>query len=93
MMYFRLTYAAAMLILIMLFVGCASGKMIYMKGGKDAKAVIEASMTGGRVSLDGPFTYCSEPAVTDTGANGQKEVATSICTGLMGVEEEPESSE
>ena len=82
-----------MLVLVLVLGGCAATKAVYMEGGKDSMAIIEASMTGGRITLNGPFKYCSEPAVTDTGENGQKEVPTSICTGLMGVEEEPESSD
>ena len=71
--------------------GCASGKAIYIEGEKDAKVVIEVSMTGGRVSLDGPFRYCSEPALT--GGEAGAPIPDSICAALMGAEEKPESSD
>jgi len=43
--------------------GACSGKIVYIMGKEKAKTVIEASMTGGRISMDGPFIYCSEPAI------------------------------
>ena len=64
---------------------------IYIEGEKDAKVVIEVSMTGGRVSLDGPFKYCSEPALA--GGEAGTPIPDSICAALMSAEEKPESSD
>ena len=61
--------------------GCASQKLVYMRGSDKAKAVIEVSMTGGRVSLDGPFEYCSEPAVV---GEPTVAVADSVCIAIVG---------
>ena len=55
----------AMLVLMVLLGGCASGKVIYMEGAENASATIEVSMTGGRVMRQGPFKYCSEPTVVN----------------------------
>ena len=77
--------------LLLVLSGCASGKAIYIEGEKDAKVVIEVSMTGGRVSLDGPFKYCSEPALA--GGEAGTPIPDSICAALMSAEEKPESSD
>ena len=78
----------AMLILVLVLGGCAASKATYMEGGENSMAVIDVTMTGAKISINGPFKYCSEPAVTDTGANGETAIPTSICTGFM----EPEDN-
>ena len=71
----------AILILVLALGGCASAKAIFIEGGDKAMAVIEVSMTGGRISINGPFKYCSEPAVM----NGDREAAVpdSVCAALL----------
>ena len=70
--------------LSLFLVGCTASKAVYIQGGDKANVTIEASMTGGRVTLNGPFKYCSEPAViTDNG----KFAPDSICASLL-VDEE-----
>jgi len=73
--------AIIVFMLVMFLGGCASQKLVYMRGADKAKAVIEISMTGGRVSLDGPFEYCSEPAIV-----GEPSVAVSdsVCIAIVG---------
>ncbi len=69
-----------LIIAMALFLGGCSQKLVYIMGEEKAKAVIEASMTGGRISMDGPFIYCSEPAIVgDPGV----EVTTSACIGII----------
>ena len=72
---------SSIIILSLLLTGCVSSKAIYIKGEDGAKAVMEVTMSGGRISLDGPFTYCSEPAVVN-GDNG-KFSPDSICAALL----------
>lgn len=65
--------------LVLSVAGC-SQKLVYIMGEEKAKAVIEASMTGGRISMDGPFIYCSEPAIVgDPGI----EMTSSACIGII----------
>jgi len=44
------------LLLYGLLAGCSEA--VYIQGGEKATATIEASMTGGRINLSGPFVYC-----------------------------------
>ena len=81
-----------LLILVLVLGGCAAGKATYIKGGDKAMAVIEASMTGARISINGPFEYCSEPAITQVDGDGQAAIPDSICAALMAVEDEPVTS-
>ena len=81
----------AMLVLLLLLGGCSAAKATYMKGGDNSMAVIDVTMTGAKITINGPFTYCSEPAVMAT--DPQTAVPDSICVTLIGGEEKPESSE
>jgi hypothetical protein len=44
--------------------GCAH-KTIYLEAKEGSTAVIEADMTGGRITITGPFKYCSQPNGTE----------------------------
>lgn len=68
-------------LLVVFLGGCASQKLVYLRGSDKAKAVIEVTMTGGRISLDGPFEYCSEPAVV---GEPTVAVADSVCIAIVG---------
>ncbi len=70
------------LILVLILGGCASGKATFIEGGAKSLAVVEVGMTGGRITINGPFKFCSEPAVMN--GDREKEVSTSICAGLVG---------
>ena len=39
----------------------ACSEVTYITGSKEARVTIEASATGVRTDLAGPFQYCSEP--------------------------------
>ena len=71
-----------LILTFMLTVGCVGGKAIYIQGDKGANATIEVSMTGGRVSLQGPFKYCSEPVIADS--DNDILIPDSVCAAILG---------
>lgn len=48
----------------MLLLSACAPKATFIQGGHGSSVQIEASMTGGHISLTGPFVYCADS--TDT---------------------------
>lgn len=48
-----------LLLFQILVIGCTP-KATFIQGGQGSSVQIEASMTGGHISLTGPFVYCAD---------------------------------
>lgn len=55
------------LLIAFLLTGCAT-KAVFVQGGENSSARIEASMTGGSIDIKGPFIYCEERVAKDSPA-------------------------
>ncbi len=71
----------AMLVLVLALGGCASAKATFIEGGDKSMAVVEIGMMGGKIVINGPFKYCSEPAVM--GGDNATAVPDSVCASLL----------
>lgn len=56
-------------IMALLLLSACAPKATFIQGGQGASVQIEASMTGGHISLTGPFVYCADS--TDTKSAGK----------------------
>lgn len=75
-----------LILVVLLFLPGCMNKAVYVTGEKDAHGMIEVGPTGGRITLQGPFVYCSEPVLTERGESRPSEV----CSRLMKEMEEKE---
>ena len=76
------------LLLGLLLLSACGPKATYINGGQGSSATLEISaVTGsGKVTMTGPFTYCSESLVSKRGPNG------TLC-GALYEEEKPEAKQ
>lgn len=48
------------LVAVLLLLSACAPKATFIQGGQGSSVQIEASMTGGHISLTGPFVYCAD---------------------------------
>ena len=73
----KLSTRPPVVLLLFLLASCAP-HAIYIQGGEKSSATLEASMTGGRINISGPFVYCENT----TGKATRKPPTLAGCPGL-----------